>query len=98
MCIYFYSCSLCTVALTSVDKESFLKMLFGKSANEKSVIKEKVKVNHFFILCCTLQHLHVVSYFMASLKCSDQLSKISHVCTPTKVNYWSRLYIAILNN
>ena len=60
MCVYGLHCCCLCIALTSVDKGSFLEMLTNKTANEKSTKKE-VKVNHFVLLYSTLEYLHVVT-------------------------------------
>ena len=71
VCVYIlHSFALYFVALTSVDKGSFLDMLSNKSANEKSTKKE-LKVSHFIIIsCCGYFVTLACSYTVASLKCN----------------------------
>ena len=48
-----HNCDLYIVALTSVDKGSFLDMLSNKSSNEKSMKKGPKVINTFY---CNLYH------------------------------------------
>ena len=48
-----HDCDLCIVALTSVDKGSFLDMLSNKSSSEKSMKKGPKVINMFY---CNLYH------------------------------------------